>query len=179
MPFIARKKSTGERIDITLLSSPREQLQANDCVCQLCGAPLIIKAGLIMRAHFAHATLCESDYQSHPESLAHREAKVFLATHLHESFQEYTSASIEYEVPIPEVKRVADLLVTFRMGWRIAHEVQLASITTEELELRTNDYERAGIDVVWWLGRSANTVANRAWCYRRFGHAFCLNIPAE
>lgn len=177
MSFVAVHKETGERIDITRIASPREQLRTDMCVCQLCGAPMIIKAGLVMRAHFAHHALCESGYQSHPESVAHREAKVFLATHLREAFQEYTSAVIEYEVPIPEVRRVADLLATFPMGWRVAHEVQLASITPAELEERTNDYAKAGIDSVWWLGKSANTLANREWSYRTFGYALCLNIP--
>lgn len=176
MPFIARHKETEERIDITRIPNPRQVLKAGDCVCQLCGVPMIIKAGAILRAHFAHVTSCTSDYQSHPESAEHREAKVYLATHLKEAFKEYTDAQIEYEVPLPEVKRIADLLITFPMGWRIAHEVQLASITTETLEARTNDYARAGVDAVWWLGKSANTPANRAWCRETFGYALCLTI---
>ena len=176
MPFVALQKDTRERIDITRIERPRESLKSGDCICQLCDTPMIIKAGQIMRAHFAHYATCVTEYESHPESVEHREAKVFLATHLRESFKEYTSAIIEYEVPIPEVKRIADLLITFPTGWRIAHEVQLASITTETLEARTNDYAKAGVDVVWWLGKSANTPANREWSRLTFGYALCLNI---
>ena len=176
MPFVALHKDTQERIDITRIENPRESLKSGDCVCQLCSTPMIIKAGQILRAHFAHYASCETDYQSHPESAEHREAKIYLATHLREAFKEYTHASIEYEVPIPEVKRIADLLATFPMGWRVAHEIQLASITVEQLEARTNDYARAGVDVVWWLGKSANTPANREWSRRTFGYALCLNI---
>jgi competence CoiA-like predicted nuclease len=176
MPFVALHRETKERIDITRIENPRETLKSGDYVCQLCGIPVIIKAGLIVRAHFAHTSLCDSDYQSQPESPDHREAKVFLATHLHESFNDYRNTQIEYEVPIPDVKRIADLMVTFPTGWCVAHEIQLASITTETLEERTNDYIRAGVDVVWWLGKSANTPANRNWCRETFGYILTLNI---
>jgi competence CoiA-like predicted nuclease len=176
MPFIALHKDTRERIDITTIENPRLVLQSGDCICQLCDTPMIIKAGQIIRAHFAHGSACPTEYESHPESQEHREAKIFLASHLREAFAEYIDAKIEYEVPIPEVKRIADLLATFPMGWRVAHEIQLASITTETLEARTNDYLRAGVDVVWWLGKSANTPANREWSRKNFGYALCLNI---
>jgi len=66
--------------------------------------------------------------------------------------------------------------VTFPTGWRVAHEVQLASITTEHLQERTNDYTLAGIDVVWWLGKSADTETNRAWCRCTFGYALSLAV---
>lgn len=116
---------------------------------------MIVKAGLVRQHHFAHRGKCTSDYQSHPESPAHRDAKRYLATHLREWFKEYANVPIAYEVPIREVKRVADLLVTFPTGWQVVHEVQLASTTTEDLQRRTNDYTLAGIDVTWWLGKSA------------------------
>lgn len=128
MPFIAKRKGTDERIDITTLERPREVLKPGECVCQVCGAEMIIKAGTIRQHHFAHAATCPSDYQSHPESFAHREAKKFLVTRLSEQFQDYAGTQIEYEVPIREVMRIADLLVTFPTGWKVAHEVQLASI---------------------------------------------------
>jgi competence CoiA-like predicted nuclease len=176
MPFIAIRKATGERIDITAIEYPRAALTSGECLCQLCGAPMIVKAGLVRQHHFAHAGRCTSDYQSHPESPAHREAKRYLVTHLREWFKEYENTRIAYEVPIPEVKRIADLLVTFPTGWRVAHEVQLASITTEQLQERTNDYTLAGIDVVWWLGKSADTETNRAWCRCTFGYALSLAV---
>jgi competence CoiA-like predicted nuclease len=115
-----------------------------------------------------------SVFASHSESPAHREAKIFLATHLKDEFKEYTTATFEYEVSIPQVKRVVDVLVTFPMGWRVAHEVQLAAITVDELYQRSADYKLVGIDVVWWLGKSANTPANRRWCEESFGYALSI-----
>ncbi|MCK6629037.1 MAG: hypothetical protein L6R45_28140 [Anaerolineae bacterium] len=54
MPFIAINRQTGERIDITKIENPRLHLKRDDQICQLCEQPVIIKAGLITRPHFAH-----------------------------------------------------------------------------------------------------------------------------
>ena len=54
MPFVAKDKTTGTRVDITKLEKPRLMLQADSCICQLCEKPMVIKAGLHRRAHFAH-----------------------------------------------------------------------------------------------------------------------------
>ena len=160
MPFIAMNKATRKRIDITSIEHPRLELKPGEFVCQTCGASMIIKAGLIKRAHFAHASTCTSPYGSHPESPEHREAKMYLKTQLPARFEDYKEVRLEYEVPIKEVKRIVDLLAIFPNGHKVAHEIQLASITNEQLEARTKDYERAGIDVIWWLGKSANSTAN-------------------
>ena len=174
MPFIAIDKKTSKRIDITKIEKPRATLLPEDLVCQLCGCRMMVKAGQIVRAHFAHYTQCTSDYKSHPESIEHRETKLLLSVELPRIYGKYTTAKPEIEVPVPEIKRVIDVLFVFPNGWRVAHEVQLASITTEKLEERTNDYARAGIDVNWWLGKSADTPANREWCSRTFGHVLRL-----
>ncbi len=178
MPFVALNKETRERIDITTIRNPREVLKSGEFVCQLCETPMIIKAGMVIRAHFAHYATCKTEYRSHPESPEHRAAKIFLREKLPTAYAEYKIAKLEYEVPIPEVRRVVDLLATFPSGHKVAHEVQLASITTEELEERTRDYEQAGIDVIWWLGRSANTPANRNWCLSTSGVAFLIDYQA-
>lgn len=179
MPFIARRKGTGERIDITALELPREELQPGEYVCQICGADMVIKAEFNQKHHFEHVAGCTDEYQNHPESPAHREARRFLATYLREIFRAQAKIRIEHEVPLREVMHVADLVVTFPTGWQVAHEVQLTAITTEQLQKRTSTYALAGIDVVWWLGNSANTSANRTWSRATFGHALVLDIPQK
>jgi len=169
MPFIAINKETKERIDITKLSQPRRDLSASEIVCQLCGSPMIVKAGLVMRHHFAHKAKCVSDYGSHPESLEHRAGKQFLADNLPHIYGDFLRIEPLIEYPIAEVRRIADVMLCFPNGWRVAHEVQLASIATEELDARTQDYLLAGVDLFWWFGKSADTPANRAWAQRRFG----------
>lgn len=176
MPFIALDKETMRRIDITRIERPRETLKSKEFLCQLCEGKMIVKDGKILQAHFSHAARCPTDYQAHPESEDHQIGKVHLAKRLKAEFPEYVDAEIEYEVPIKQIKRIVDVLVTCPNGWRDAHEIQLSSITTRELEVRTNDYLRAGIYVFWWLGKSAKTPANETWCKRVFGRTCTLEF---
>ncbi|GFZ93336.1 competence protein CoiA family protein [Okeania sp. KiyG1] len=70
----------------------------------------------------------------------------------------------EHLVKMPSGKyRIIDVAIVMAYGDIFAHEIQLASITPEQLEARSEDYRNIGIDVVWWLGKSANTQANREW----------------
>lgn len=179
MPFIALNRSTNERINITRLTSPRRELKAADIVCQLCGSPMVVKAGLVMRPHFAHKAKCTSDFCTHPESLNHRTGKHFLAENLPRIYGGMFDVAPMIEYPIKEVRRVADVMLCFPNGWRVAHEVQLSPITTEELEARTQDYLLAGIDLFWWLGGKADTPANRTWCHRRFGVVGKIEFEGE
>lgn len=174
MPFVARHKQTGNRIDITTIEHPRQMFKLGECVCPLCGTDFLIKAGLITVPHFAHKIICQSDWQTHPESAEHRAGKLYLKNNLAVLVPEYKGADIRLEVPIPQVKRVADVLVKLPAGWGIVHEVQLAKITTEELDARTEDYNNAGLDVVWWFGKSAATLANQRWSENVFGFYLSL-----
>src|SRR5690242_2651559 len=113
MPFVAKDKTTGKRIDITKLEKPRLMLQADSCICQLCETPLIIKAGLYRRAHFAHHKgECVSNYErdpdTDPESPQHLAAKDWLRSMLPSNYTEYREAKLEFEVPIIQVRRVVD-----------------------------------------------------------------------
>ena len=185
MPFIAKNSQTGERIDITKIENPRNSLKSSELVCQWCDSPMIIRAGLVARPHFAHKSgRDECPYVEYargktPEHLAAQEA---LRDHLADWFKEYTSTQAELEVIIRETthkkNHFADVMFTFPCGWRVAHEVQLAGITVQELEERTQDYLGAGIDIVWWFGRDADTATNREWSYRNYGHALRISIGA-
>lgn len=178
MPFIALKKSTQKRIDITTLKEPRNELDKDDIVCQLCGNSMSLKSGLVRRAHFAHKpnTICTTDYGYHPESPQHLAAKELIAKTLVKEVAEYSNVKIEYEWRCEEVKRVADVAMLFPNGWVVVHECQLASITVEELQKRTEDYLNAGIDVVWWLGKDADTSTNRNWFIRTFGECNIIDF---
>jgi len=178
MPFVAQHKETGERIDVTLVENPRMEINQEQCICPLCEGPFTLRVGLIRRPHFAHRTECNSQYRTHPESAAHLEAKWFLIQHLKKEFPEYSVATIQLEVKLEPIWRVADVLVTFPTGWRQAHEIQLSPITTGELQERTNDYNTMGIDVVWWLGYHADTEINRQWCIQTFGYSLSLQLSA-
>jgi competence protein CoiA len=175
MPYIAVDKNTGKRIDILAIKDPRLNLKDSECLCQLCGEKMFIKAGPLIRPHFAHYADCKSDYKiDHAETPQHLFAKMKLKQILKEQFSKLEHVEIDYEVAIPDIHRVADILVIFPMGWKMAHEIQLSNISIKELEERTNDYLKSGIDVYWWLGKSADNISNRSWCIEKFG--FSLSI---
>lgn len=75
MPFIALNKDTKERIDITTINDPRLTIPKGSIICQLCEQPMIIKAGQVIQAHFAHKVSCTSDYEHKPESAEHLRGK--------------------------------------------------------------------------------------------------------
>jgi hypothetical protein len=127
---------------------------------------MVTRVGAIVRPHFAHRprTECDTRWAWHPESEEHLLGKTVIAQRVREEYADHEGMRVEYEVPIAEVWRIADVMAIFPNGWRIAHECQLASITVEDLQERTEDYLHAGVDVCWWLGKSAATGANREWC---------------
>lgn len=182
MPFIALDERTGLRIDVTTVANPRADLRADVHVCPVCGGRMILRAGIIRRPHFAHvpnpAEPCSYAEYAARETAEHREAKVIVRDMIAQWFAEYSTATADLEVYIPDVQharnRIADILFTFASGWRVAHEIQLAAITTAELWERTRDYWSAGIDVFWWFGRDADTPANREWSMSNYG--FYLDI---
>jgi competence CoiA-like predicted nuclease len=138
----------------------------------------MVKDGSVRVKHFAHQVRCSSPLAM-PESPQHLLGKWYIAEHLRAELEPYAVAEIEYEVVIPEAGRVADVLVTFPEGWRVAHECQLASVTTGELQERTEAYGRAGIDVIWWLGRQAATQQNLTWCATTLGIAYQLHFAVQ
>ena len=169
MPFVAIDIRTNDRIDLTLCKDPRSELSAGNYICPLCEVQMFLRAGKIIAPHFAHTVACTSNLATHPESAAHLEAKRMLSTWLREQYAKQRGAKVELELRVPEAGRVADIMVTLASGWRIAHEIQLASITTGQLEGRSMSYAREGIDTYWWLGGSADTETNRVWCVETLG----------
>ena len=167
MPLVALNKSTGERIDITVFgdtlrgnTDPRKKIRSTEIMCQECGEGMILRAGLIKAAHFAHKPGSNCTY-GNGESVYHLAAKKYIAEFLRTQGEKEFNARVELEWKIGN--RRAAVVQIFEAGWAVAHEIQLASITTEELEERTQDYLRNGCDVIWYLGKSANTQANRQW----------------
>lgn len=169
MPFVARHAVTHARIDITQIPNPRETLHAEDLLCQLCDERMIVRHGLILRPHFAHRRACTLPYTMHPESPEHLLGKAQVSAWLRTQ-PGFTDAQVELEVPIHARKRIADILVTFPQGHRLAVEIQLASLTTEALTARTKDYLDDGIDIIWVLGKDAlRSPSNCAWCTLHLG----------
>lgn len=192
MPFIAKIRTTGERLSV-LDYERMLDMSKDDIVCPFCDEPMYIRGGdrTAYRRHFAHRIECGADwlpeeYASGLETIEHLAGKEWLKLNFRNLLSdEYIKGAVaEYEVivPIPAVgsyparKRVADVMVTFPDGRQIALECQLASITPEQLEERTHDYQRAGVDVRWVLGKTADRHQNRSWCEQHFGVSYSFDF---
>jgi competence CoiA-like predicted nuclease len=179
MPLKALHKETGQltyifeyesREEIDLILKPLQWQGLLVCPNPDCKAELMVRNGAVVTPHFAHkAHHCRTKYDYHPPSHEHERSKVVIGQRVLERFSTFSYAHVEYEVPIPSMKRIADVMLMFKNGYVEAHEIQLASITTEKLRQRTLDYWKEGIDVHWWLGGKADTEANRQYIFSEFG----------
>lgn len=185
MPFIAKIAATGERLNIQDYERVNA-LSKDDILCPFCDGAMFIRGGdrTAYRRHFAHRIECGADwlpeeYASGLETAEHLSGKEWLKLNFrHLLADEFiTGTTAEYEIVVnvpayagvPARKRIADVMVTFPNGRQIALECQLASITIETLEERTHDYQRAGVDVRWVLGKTAANPQNCSWCEDTFG----------
>lgn len=163
-----------EEIDIKL--KPLQHKHLLRCANPDCGEPLMVRNGGMVSPHFAHfKSQCKTQYNYHPPSVLHERSKILIGEHMKQRYAPWAKVEVDYEVPIPSMKRIADVVLMFGNGILQAHEIQLASITTEQLRLRTIDYYKEGIDVQWWLGEKADTPANRQWLFANYGRAAIIN----
>jgi hypothetical protein len=112
-----------------------------------------------------------SSKYSYKESMEHLAGKKFVRNQLLKS-GDLTEESIQYEhlVKLPNGKyRIIDVAIVLPYGEIYAYEIQLASITPEELEKRSEDYRLLGIDVTWFLGGAADTTPNQEWHFDYLG----------
>lgn len=118
------------------------------------------------------------DYDCHPESVPHLMAKERIYRDVKQMFKsnpdKYQGFEVEVEYPIKlnnqPRKRIADLMILDPKKNPItAIEVQLSRITEQDLEERTNDYERADIDCIWLFGSNNNNPQIRRWSTDKFG----------
>lgn len=178
VPYVGLNRETNERVNILRIENPRTEFSKGQIVCPYCKEVMFVRGNRNHkpRIHFVHQSdQCKSGYKSHPESPEHLFFKEYLADNLSKEFDDYETAGVELEYPIDSLKRIIDVAFVFPNGWVVAHEVQLSAITEEDLATRTRDYRDEGIDVIWWLGKNADTKANRQWCRDNLGSCYTIN----
>lgn len=84
-----------------------------------------LRGGSRFRFHFFHPAGCHSNYKTNPETPEHISGKSYVAETFLLELAEYAAFDPDYEVPIPEVMRVEDVLTWFRMGWGISSQINL------------------------------------------------------
>jgi len=173
----AISKETGEKVKAYRHDTGhaiRSRFPLGDLVCPFCDETVFPRERQGFVLHFVHRHSCKSTLDRHPESPEHEQGKFEIAKILHQQIQQDPQkiATIEFEYRMPmcgKNGRVADVALVYENKNLLICECQLAKITTDELEQRTQDYYEAGADVLWFLGRDADTAENRAWLRSMFG----------
>ena len=99
------------------------------------------------RQHYRHL-LTNSGHA--PERQFHVEAKARIAEWVQ---AQHPDATVIIEQPTNSAReRVADVMVTFREGERVAIEIQYSALTVEEWQTRHDSYQAQGIVDVWCFG---------------------------
>lgn len=104
--------------------------------CPTCQEMLILKQGAKRRLHFAHIHTC-----GRAESVTHHQDKWAVCQWLQER-----GYPVDQEVTIKN--RRADILTSVD-ELPTVFEIQASPLKVEEYVSRTNDYKRAGLDVIW------------------------------
>lgn len=162
---MAVKKEDGQRLYIGDFETPKIALADVELACQDCGSPMIIKAGDIVRAHFAHARGYENEecwFRSNPESEIHLNAKQMIANAIKKAWPNAT-IDIEHRIETPAGRRYIDVFVELPDGRKFAHEAQVSNQSIERFRERTEAYLSDELIPVWWLGGAANSKENQSW----------------
>lgn len=184
MPLKGKNKTTGdEALVFEAFDVLRGWQKAGDLVCPFCDEVLVavrehMREGDWVQAYLRHKSECGTTYGYHPESPEHLAAKRWIRAHMADRFG-YAVATSDCEVRMPEISRIADVCFTLTNGDRMVHEAQLAAISIEDLEARTNDYQRLGYGIIWHFGKAADTPTNRQWAYRRLGGCEILTFNEQ
>jgi len=136
---------------------------------------LILKKGRIKIPHFAHAVDTACSYAGEGESEEHRRAKITLYQEL---LKVPDVSDVRMEHGLHEVR--PDVSFRFR-GGLIALEVQISSLSPEDIERRTRAYAKRDIAVLWTpplsLSAFETRYAPRAW--ERYLHGLWYDSLAK
>ncbi|WP_223877254.1 competence protein CoiA [Lactiplantibacillus pingfangensis] len=115
--------------------------------CPGCHAPVRLKHGTVMVAHFAHQANEACDTFSEGETAEHLLGKQQLA-----AWFAAAGYTVQIEARLPEIHQRPDVLVRLGEGQPLALEFQCSPIALEQLTQRTQGYRDHGYRVLWLLG---------------------------
>lgn len=124
----------------------KDLCKSEDYYCPSCQNPVHLKAGSVMRPHFAHYQKEVCDVFSEGETEEHILGKQQLYEWLVNLGYE-----VEMEAYLPKLMQRPDLLLKWK-NQKIAIEFQCSGISIEKVKARTEGYLQNGYKVIWILG---------------------------
>jgi competence protein CoiA len=136
--------------------------------CPGCKKPVILKQGPVRDAHFAHLAGSTCTYGA-GESETHRSAKRGIKTALG---KHPLVSDLHLEYPLGDVR--PDIYFRFANRYSIAVEVQLSTLSSQELARRTRSYFAQQIFVLWTPPYSNDMVEGKRYApsfWEKYLHA--------
>ncbi|BDZ31189.1 competence protein CoiA family protein [Lactiplantibacillus sp. WILCCON 0030] len=115
--------------------------------CPGCQAPVRLKRGTVMSAHFAHKANQACETFSEGETAEHILGKQQLA-----AWFAAAGYTVQLEARLPAIHQRPDVLVQLGNHQPLALEFQCSPIAVEKLTQRTKGYREHGYRVLWLLG---------------------------
>lgn len=198
-------KDTNQRITFEKLEESGMTIKPGDLICPITGStvfarrPSTLKSGGQRRGHFFlkdrqpvnDSIIFDPEYFENidgqmfrlpgGESELHLVGKRRIGYFFNKDYPyEITGISFEDLIRLPDNRiRVADVVATLKDGSQVVGECQISPITPLTLEERTRDYERAGLDCLWFFGEKSSTAENERWAKDRFGEFLQLVFRDE
>jgi competence protein CoiA len=110
--------------------------------CPVCAQPVILKRGPIIVPHFAHQSRADCNYRE-GESTTHLQAKMEIATAL---LRTPGVTNVHLEHVLDTVR--PDISFSLR-GTSVAIEVQISTLSLDDISRRTISYARKNMAVLW------------------------------
>lgn len=139
-PMLSAKRT----IDGTIVYAPFESKKNGPFTCAVCNDEVILKCGRDKANHFAHTNPRSCDYAVN-ESDEHLRCKMELYDALCDS---PGVRSVAIERPLGSVRPDVSAYIN---GVPVAIEIQISSLSVETIRMRTVEYHRKGIYVLWLL----------------------------
>lgn len=150
--MLQARSKTGRLVTLaTLTKQEIEKERNNDFFCPECKEQVIVKAGDKIIPHFAHQAKSSCPSRETGEGPYHEKGKLLLYNWLRGQ-----KLHVKLERYIKEIQQRPDILLKVN-GKLIAIEYQCARVPIEQIRLRNEGYQRAGITPIWILGANRFT----------------------
>jgi len=110
-------------------------------LCPSCQDEVYLKVGMKKTPHFAHKHVCHAVTEGETEE--HLKGKKILFSWLYSQLRQ-----VEMEKYIPEISARPDVFAVWK-NKKIAIEFQCSIIPSNDINRRTDNYQRIGIETVW------------------------------
>lgn len=188
MPFKAKDTDKDCFVNAFLYKNSAEiRAKHPNLVCPYCGSKMSARGSVISGArkpHFYHVPNDKScplneKYKTIPDKVHHALAVDATISYLTNQLSAYLKEyNWHFDIEVKVGNRIADIALLTNDNLPLeVFEIQLTKVTIENLQTRTEDYLKEGVDVNWFFGKGCETEEIQLWSLRTNGCYFnCFEV---